>query len=349
MKFKLNKALLYKDWKTTKWVAMLMSFSILFTKLFNLMNNLHFQKLYIKSYGKAYPVAWFNYTLLNGEFYFVAMATLVALLSLVLFLNEKGNSYGFLFSMPFTKKDIVKNKWFLGTSIILGSFLINALLIALFYLANLKFIDIYLNPFSDILKWFFINSTVYILIFTVFIFFQTIMGNVILSSIIAALAFWVPIFLLVIVSDLTRIFLKLSYDAKLPIPTDHIANYLCIFTYNTPSSPSNVLTQDNPLNNYVYEGFSLKLLISWILIILFLGLSLYCFSNRKLEYNNKIVCNSKLEIAFKWCVSICTGLMIGAFVGFGYFGDNLIAFSISAILTIITVYYILTRVINALT
>lgn len=352
MKFKLNKSLLYKDWKTTKWVAMLMFFCILYTKLFKLMSELNLQKSYLTQHGQMFTVRWFNNSLLYGSLYFVAMAALVCLLSLALFLNEKSTqSYGLIFSMPFTKKDIIKNKWFLGIAIIIGSFLINAILISFFYLANLKWINTSLNPFSDILKWFIMDSTVYILLFTVFLFFQTIMGNVVFSSITCALTLLVPRFLILIISDILRISFNLACDGKLLVKLNDIGNYLYIYNYNFANNQWYNTNAKNACDVYQilsYPNLSLKLLICWILIILFFALSLYCFSNRKLEFNNKIVCNSKLETVFKWCVSICAGLMVGAFVGLGYFNENIAVFSLSAILAAIVAYYILNKVIKAM-
>ena len=91
---------------------------------------------------------------------------------------------------------------------------------------------------------------------------------------------------------------------------------------------------------FYYNNYGVKLLIFFILTCLFLYLAYVSYKKRNLEYNLRLIVFRTLEPFFIWGVAVCLGLLAGAILGLGHSGQNLIAFSILAIIFTIIGYFI---------
>ena len=317
----INKALLYKEWINVKYVTVLTTLMLLYFKLFNgVMYELNMNQNLMKETGRLWTDRWFNNGIFKGEGYFLAMVFLIMILSIVLFTGEKtSETQGFIASMPFTRKQIIMNKWIIGVISILISFVITFIALSLFYGSNLNVIDTNLNPYSDIVKWFFIDVFQYIGIFTFIMFVQTVMGNSIVSAIVGGILLLVPWFLTITIQELIIRIGNYGYNDQIIITFDQIKKWINIYYYN-------LLEQEwyhvdgseigEMFRTFWYQNYELKIGIIILFTLTFLCLACIFYKKRKLEYNLRLIAFEKFEWIFICGVSICMGLFIGAILGF---------------------------------
>ena len=336
-----NKALFYKEWINVKWVTLLTIIILLFYKGYGVISILNENKRYIKgSNGLPFNNRWFNNGLHINDSYFYVMISVVLLLSLILFIGEKtSETQGFIASMPFTRKEIILNKWIVGVISLLISFVVIFIFLSLFYAININNLDVTLNPYSDIVKWFFMDTFQYICIFTFIMLAQAVLGNSIVASIIGVIILMVPAFVAIVVQDLLQRGRELTEYTNMAF--DKLYTWLNIYIYNLPQQDINWLnTESNNSNDgvyrfYYYTNYKSKLLILFILTCLFLYLAYVAYKNRNLEYNLRLIVFKNLEPVFTWGFAVCLGL----FAGFS-FETNISIFFILVVAFTIVGYFI---------
>lgn len=311
----INKALFYKEWINIRWVTLITIILLLYFKVYGVISQLNQNKMFLKQQGGIWNDRWFNNGLYVNSSYFVVMVFVVIILSIILFLGEKtSETQGFIASMPFTRKEIILNKWFVGVLSILISFVVTYILLSIVYAANINSINIVLNPYSDIVKWFFIDVTTYICIFTYMMLMQSVMGNSIASGIVGAIILAVPWFITVIVLDLI---MKVSLYSTFVL--HKLVGWLNIYSYNSIKQEYfNIDTNSGNISNIIfyYNDYLMKLLILFIVTCLFLYLAYISYKKRSLEYNLKLIVFNNLEPIFICGVSVCSGLLAGTLVGY---------------------------------
>ena len=165
-----------------------------------------------------------------SNYYFV-MIFVVIILAIILFTGEKtSETEGFIASMPFTRKEIVFNKWIVGVLSLLISFIVTYIFLSLFYVANINDLNTTLNPYSDLVKWFFMDSVQYICIFTFMMLAQTVMGNSIVAGIVGGMIPILPYFIIRVVRIL--ITLRYGFIQYIVIGFNKIEDWLNIYSYN---------------------------------------------------------------------------------------------------------------------
>ena len=149
----INKALFYKEWINVRWVTVITIIVLLFYKLYAVISLLNQNTMYMKYNSGMRINRWFNNGLYGGRrtessfnnviygvsnYYFV-MIFVVIILAIILFTGEKtSETEGFIASMPFTRKEIVFNKWIVGVLSLLISFIVTYIFLSLFYVANIN-------------------------------------------------------------------------------------------------------------------------------------------------------------------------------------------------------------------
>jgi ABC-type transport system involved in multi-copper enzyme maturation permease subunit len=312
----INKALFYKEWVNVRWVTLLTIIVILFYKGYGVISMLNANKTYIKGQnGLPFNNRWFNNGLHINDGYFYVMMFVVLMLSVILFIGEKtSETEGFIASMPFTRKEIILNKWFVGVLSLLISFVVIFIFLSLFYAININRLDATLNPYSDIVKWFCMDAFQYICIFTFIILAQAVMGNSIVAGIVGGVILMVPAFIVIVIQDVFMRGRELTeYTYKV---FDKLYSWLNIYVYNLPQQNINWLnTESNSSNDfyrvYYYTNYKSKLLILFILTCLFLYLAYVAYKNRNLEYNLRLIVFKNLEPMFSGGFAICLGLFAG--------------------------------------
>ncbi|MCY6355258.1 ABC-2 transporter permease [Clostridium sp. ZS2-4] len=330
--------LVYKEWKSVRWITLLMTLSIFFTKIMSVMSRLKWIKE-IETSGEIFgrPIApkdfplytkyWFNQALLdydNEMFVFSTIGCLV-LLVVVLFRSERQNkTYELLASMPFKRKDIIVTKWYMGMLSIFISCFIGFIALSMFYTSNIKYIQ---DSYSIVFKWSLLHMLMYMSIFTILFFIQSVMGQNIAGSIVGAIIIVVPFFILTMISELIRVYAGLSWKDKIIRDIDAVANNLNLYDFSR--------TEWIQVGNYkireelgcyadhycIYNNYNLKIIALLIIMCIFFALSVYAYKRNAFEKNGNLILFSALESVFKWGVAICLGLLLCGVFGIGY-ADN---------------------------
>jgi len=331
----INKALFYKEWINVKWVTLLTIIVLLFYKVYGVISQLNLNKIRIEQQGRFLPDTWFNNGLYVQNSYFFVMVFVVILLAIILFLGEKtSRTQGFVASMPFTRKEIILNKWLIGALSILISFVVTYIFLSLFYFANINGLDTTLNPYSDIIKWFFMDTLQYICIFTFMVLTQAVMGNSVVSGIVGGILLTVPLFITLQVGSLA---IKYHVIESASLFLIKVTDWLCIYSYNLTGSINTEPTSSNQMYMILYyTNYKSKLLVLFLLTCLFLYLAYVSYKKRNLEYNLKLIVFKNLKLLFICGIALCSGI-IGSTV---FATENLNSFWIWFIISTIIGYFI---------
>ncbi|MBU3111480.1 ABC transporter permease subunit [Clostridium lacusfryxellense] len=328
-----NKALFYKEWINVKWVTFLTIIVLFYFKVQGVMSVLNQNKITMRLEGKVWTDRWFNNGLYKNNSYFFVMVFVVVILTIILFLGEKtSETQGFIASLPFTRKQILLNKWFVGVLCLLISFVVAFIVLSLVYVINFNNLDATLNPYSDIVKWFLIDTLQYICIFTFMVLAQSFMGNSIVAGIVGAIILIVPAFIATVVQDV--IVRGSNVSGNIYIIYDKVYSWSLIYTYNLTDQKW-VNTEPNSgkemYRTFYYTNYKLKLLILFILTCLFLYLAHVSYKKRNLEYNLRLIVFKNLEPVFSWGFAVCLGL----FAGFSFKTDLSVFFILVIAFTIL--------------
>jgi|GEM_PF-3829959 len=332
-----NKALFYKEWINIKWITLLTIVMLSLYKVYGVISALNQNKI-SEQQGNILIDRWFNNGLGGGESYYFVMVFVVILLAIILFVGEKASeTQAFIASMPFTRKEIILNKWLVGVLSLLMSFVVTYIFLSIFYAANINDLNTTLNPYTDIIKWFFIDTFQYICIFTFIILAQAVMGNSIVSSIVGGIILLVPLFITIVVQNLTvRYF---GYIEQIYMVYNKIYGWVNIYSYNLTHKEWVNIDSNSAKEIYMtmyYSNYKLKLLMLFILTCLFLYLACVSYKKRDLEYNLRLIVFKNLEPVFIWGFTICSGLLAGSIFG----NDSLRVFGICSIIFTIIGYFI---------
>ncbi|WP_162523061.1 ABC transporter permease subunit [Clostridium estertheticum] len=334
-----NKALFYKEWINVRWVTLLTIIVLSFFKVYGVISALNQEKMYETRQGWVLPNRWFNNGLYRGgdhySIYFFIMVIVVIILAITLFISEKtSENQGFIASMPFTRKEIIINKWLVGVISLLISFAVTYIFLSLFYFKNISSINTILNPYSDIVKWFFMDTFQYICIFTFMMLMQSVMGNSIVSSMVGGIILVVPYFITMMIQSLTeRVYGFTQYRYLI---FNKICHWLNIYGYNYANNNYLSSTAINGMCNISYTNYKSKLLVLFLLTCLFLFLANLAYKKRNIEYNLRLIAFKNLEPVFTGGVAICSGLLVGGIFG----NDRLREFGIYFIIFTIIGYFI---------
>ena len=301
-----NKALFYKEWINVQWVTLLIIIILLLCKFYGVITLFKYNTGELNN-------RWFNNGLYEMDIYYFVMVLVVIALAIILFKGEKtSETQGFIASMPFTRKEIIFNKWFVGVVSIITSFVVIYIILSLIYIININNLNTTLNPYSDIIKWFFMDVLQYICIFTFMILIQVVMGNSIVAGIVGGIILWVPSFVVMVVQSVAGIYLR-SFQ-NMYILQDKIVGWINIYSYNIPYAAWVSPSVNNSRGAYRlihYVNYKSKLLVLFILICLFLHLSYVAYKKRDLEYNLSLIVFDNLKPIFTWGFAFCLGILIG--------------------------------------
>jgi len=305
----INEALFYKEWIYVKWITLLTIAILLSSKGYGVIWALNFKE---KIQGGVEDYYWFNHGIYTENVNIFIMVFVVIILAITLFIGEKtSETQGFMASMPFTRKEILLNKWLVGVISLLISFAVTYIFLSLFYFLNIKGLDTTLNPYSDIIKWFFMNTFQYICVFTFMMLIQAVMGNSIVSSIVGGIILMVPLFIIMVAEELTGRYY--GYTQYQFIILNKLKSWLNIYSYNFPQQSHirvavNEGYSDTATFAY-YSNYKSKLLVLFVLTCLFLFLAYVAYSKRNIEYNLRLIVFKNLEPLFICGVAICSGLL----------------------------------------
>ncbi|MCB2352918.1 ABC-2 transporter permease [Clostridium estertheticum] len=341
----LNKGLFYKEWINVRWVTLLTIIVLLFYKVYGLISLLSRNKMYMEYNIGGRTDRWFNNGLYGESSYYFVMVFVVIILAIILFKGEKtSETEGFIASMPFTRKEIIINKWLVGVLSLLISFIVTYIFLSIFYVTNINDLNTTLNPYSDIVRWFFIDTFQYICIFTFIMLMQAVMGNIIVSGMVGGIILGVPIFISMVVQELVMRYYEYSQSINIILEKiNGINGWVNIYSYNVAKqksfypNPAENINQDY-YQNFYYSNYKSKLLVLFLLTCLFLFLANLAYRKRNIEYNLRLIVFKNLEPVFIGGVAICSGLLAIAIKGIG--NQRLREFGIYFVIFTIIGYFI---------
>lgn len=316
MKMLFNKnPLLYKEWRSSRWVSLLMAISLFWFKGKNTFEAMSYRKSCM-AMDKTCMLdkMWFNEYLLEWSDggYEISLA-LVVLLTILLFKGEKQSSTcDLLHSMPFKRKDIIIAKIKVGFTAIIIPFILNFLIMTCFYFKNKEYIG---SAYSDIPKYYAMNLLACLFFFAFLVFIQTIIGQYIASIIVAAIVSVVPKVLCSFIVEFKRLKYNLDYHDASIIKLGEISNNLNIYEINsTWRIDKSIILPNGEISSefykYVYKNFNTKIMVLVSLIVLFTVLSVVMYNKIKLEKINELIMFKPLKMVFKVGAGICFAVVV---------------------------------------
>lgn len=210
--------LFWKEWKSAKWWSLLISaiFIIMFLSINNKLqrikelislydiNSINERGIYLES------MSIFEENFSDGlAMAALAMVPIVIIISTLLFQSDRKEKIGaFVSSLPFTKKDQFKVKWYVGLKVITVPFAITSLLSVLMRLANWGWIQAQyaVSANGNTIMAHDTLAAVILSLLQIYLFFiafysflmlvQTLVGNNIAASVIGVIVLAVPWFLI---------------------------------------------------------------------------------------------------------------------------------------------------------
>ncbi|NFA61048.1 ABC transporter permease [Clostridium sporogenes] len=313
--------LFYKDWKSSKWICLLMTLILFWDKTSRASSDLNIQKYQMvmdKSF--VFDKMWFNQFLLGWSSVKTTLVLgVIVLLCILLFKGEKQDSTcDLLHSMPFTRKDIMISKIKVGILTIVIPFLINFIILTFFYFNNKSYIG---SSYVDIPKFYFINLLFSLFLFMFLVFMQSIVGQYFAAAVIAPITLFVPNMFAAYIVDLIRFSKGLEYDSpKLMVLDQFVRNSNIYDIVNTKALDRVEKGPDGEqmrnIDRFIYENFDIKIMILIILIVVFAILSVIIYNRIKLERINQLIIFKPVETVFKLGVAICVGMIFSQMFGY---------------------------------
>ncbi|ENK1242775.1 ABC transporter permease [Clostridium sporogenes] len=321
MKRLFKNPLFYKDWKSSKWICLLMTLILFWDKpndVFSELSSQKYQMLMDKTF--VFDKCWFNQSLLGwNRGKNILVLGVIALLCILLFKGEKQDSTcDLLHSMPFTRKDIIVSKIKTGIITITIPFLISFIIMTVFYFNNKSYIG---SSYLDIPKFYFINLLFSLFFFMFLVFMQSIVGQYFAAAIIAPITLFVPYVLVSYIVDLIRLSKGLRYDIPRLMVLDKLVINSNIYGIMDTKALDRMEKrpdgeQVNNIYKFVYENFDIKIMILIILIVVFAALSVIIYNRVKLERIHQLIIFKPVETVFKLGVAICVGMIFSQIFGY---------------------------------
>ncbi|MCX7923989.1 MAG: ABC transporter permease [Clostridia bacterium] len=321
-----QKPLLYKEWRSARWVGLLMVLGIVFSKIIGIMDNMDYLKISQKQNHEHFVSAsknWLSQHLLGGrarDDFYMFMIILVAFLAVVIFYHDrKGSTSSLVFSLPYTRIQIFAAKWIVGMGIICGTFIIALGILTMFYFNNINFID---EPYYIVIQWVAINMFLFMAYYSGLMLTQALMGNSIVAGVVGPIVFAVPF----VVLDMLREFISANFGLKY----NHwfienmyrVGRVLTIYFLPDPEYVQPQTQSD--YGSYVYNDFMLKIFILAILALVFCLIGSRAFINNRVENTGNVLMFKQLLPVLKWGVAICLGLLLGVLFRGNYEEPNVV-------------------------
>lgn len=296
-----NKTLVWKELKNSMALIIGLWLGITFVSSFMLIN------------GQVYEVL----TILQFNTWGVGLYStlgVIALAALMMGQERDHNTFNLLLAMPYSRQDIIYNKFIVGMGQILMIFTINALIMTVFVLANpsIEYIGevIELQSFgigvAEIWVWALHNILVLGFVFAFTMLISTVSGTTLGNGLLSLIFLFFP----------TGILSLLWMNADLW--------YGSISFYNRVLEAAGLLTvplliMDGGYISYLGQEIYTNLkLLYWISISVLIGcmykLTQYLFSKNQLENNGEVLMFNQLEGFFKFGVTACFTLLGGAII-----------------------------------
>lgn len=321
MKKYFNKTLFKKEWVYGKWVMLLLALDFIIIMVNGGYNYLNFiivnepRKEYWLSVGDSRTISGYMGYMTSSNI--LAIFSIIAVIIIIIGIDSLNNRYELLNSMPYTRTQIIFNKWLITILIVLIATIISFIVLFFMYVYNFNTFATY-NSFLDLIKWFILTVLTYAFIVTFMVCIQCLCGNVISGGLISGLVIYSFYTWREMSSELLSQLYKYNLnfskfvDSKF-IDSDfsYISSTINLFAYDTSI---------HPIYKATYPFIS-GIIVLIIASLVSMGLMIKVFNMNKLEKLGNIVMYKPLEYALKIWIALSVAA-IGAILGIILFSET---------------------------
>ncbi|MCF8011687.1 MAG: ABC transporter permease [Clostridiales bacterium] len=292
-----NKTLLWKEWKNSRGIGIsFLGFITLFSSL-TLVNEI--QKYYddiervIYDYGMHSISKLLSFN--NSGIEFGALLFVIALGAVMMGQERERNTFELMLAMPYSRREIIYNKFIVGLGLLLFTFILNAVLM------NILIWGININyPFgaADIWNWAFQNVLVLGFVFTFTMLISTASGTTLGNGLLSFIFLFFPM------GFMGMVFINADFwlNVSPPLLYRGFNDIGLLLTVPSYILEDDVFHMYNPALIYI----TLVLVAAGIYKI-----TQYLFSINRMENNGEVLMFHQLEGIFKLGVTICFALLGG--------------------------------------
>ena len=363
--------LFWKEWKIAKWWSSLMIalFMITFLSLSHSLTRYQERILgpdrnpdsYIRTAGQGGPVldpVFLSHFNSGFRTLILMLIPIIIVMSMMLFQNDRREGVGmFISSLPFTKKEQFKVKWFVGVLAFTIPFLIGTALTISMHQVNIGWIQKWYSSFGyeglaaydrvGLVIGILVQSYLFIVaFFSVLMLMQSLIGNTIAASIMGAIIVAVPWFILEAGgSTLSRIL----DTSRWRITNNRAAN---LYYFITPPRDHFTMIEFGQSQLHINPVISTENYMMTLIVLIIMSL-IASFAAIMFYEKNETSRNGYLLI-FPWMrpilvlgVALCSGLLgnnlIRQFIRINSASYELMTFAISALLAYVLMSKVITR------
>ncbi len=298
------KTLFKKEVSHIKWVALLMIVALLLPILASIntsASSIELQQQDPSSYDYRYVMNSEN--LLEVSFFdFFAWFVIPILISMQFLYMRKDSVGNMIASLPFTRRDRIRTKYFLGILVIILTYLVSFIVLSTSYYSSIHPIA---GDYIYIPIWTIIAAASAILQYSFIFLIATIVGNSIFAGIFGYILIYTPMFIIgSYIVHIDRFFntnlLDLIADNWFPqVFAPHIYSlHNLVRTNDSMLSPTNYVSYFN-----IISLFMLYSALSFV----FYQLAQWAFSKNELEHNGNLCMFKWTEILFSIGFTLCFG------------------------------------------
>ncbi|KEI02920.1 ABC-2 transporter permease [Clostridium botulinum] len=324
MKNYFNKALIYREWRNIRALALLFFLEVMFVTIVPFIHDIRTAIDAINN-KNIYGDHWESLCNMKDYFQGSNQTGLISVSISVIFIativiggDLIGRKYEELNSLPFSRDQIIVSKWIIAMLVIVVPLIVGTSLVHILYHINENFIGKSVTN-KMILSWSSINILIPVFVLTFIMLIQTLSGKHLIGGIVGG------IFLVFPLAFGSLVFMATDIFRKNPDFINFIREHLDgIFSnlYNfariiTPAAYGFDLRLEKPegYDVYTFDSFSgffsprLRIIFLIVFTILAFILMVYVFKRVPIERCGYIVIFKPLEIIFKIGVSVCFGLL----------------------------------------
>ncbi|EES90438.1 hypothetical protein FDJ70_11855 [Clostridium botulinum] len=313
MKNYFNKALIYKEWRNIRALALLFLLEVIGTIILPFIDKIREIRFNTTINENIYIIRSYFYHHEDLQLPLIATAILIG--TIIVGAELMGKKYDDLNSMPFKREEIILSKWIVSVLVIVVPLVIGFALVHLLYYMNEDIIGKAVTN-KMILSFSTINILVPVFVLTFIMLIQTLSGKHLIGGVVGGIFLVFPVGFGALFFMATDVFRKNpNFINFVHQYFSGISNKLYDFArIITPALYGFNLRFEKPKKYYEYNFdifFSLKLRIIFLIVFTILAfiLMVYAFKKVPMERCGYIVIFKPLEIIFKIGVSVCFGLL----------------------------------------
>ena len=287
----LNRALLWKDWKNSMSMVFTYLGLIAVTHPVVMLQALNKASKYSEGGILPHISHLIDRLHFRGDFYFnVTMVMAVVLLgSLLVGEERKRNTYNLLLAMPFSRRQVLFNKYVVGVVSVVGVFLVNGLFLAAIVASSAELGGFF--SFQAIFRWMFLQMVVMVAILSFTFVFASLTGTTAASMVLTAIFLVFPAGFVDLVA--LNLGLRIGWNA-FGAPAREFSQHISLFLY---SMDMNMTLRAWP----------------WLVIasVLMLLVALKIFEVNPMEKNGEALVIEAVKPLFRIGIPLCFTLLFG--------------------------------------